>query len=73
MSVPLDTQESIVVLFGAVGVWLGYPLADSIVGLSITVAVFRIVWDSATAVFTQPLDGVDPEVTDEIKHAVNRT
>ena len=66
----VDGLTSLAVLFGAVGVWLGYPLADPIVGLLITVAILRIVWDSGEAVFTRLLDGVDPEVMDEIKHTV---
>lgn len=67
----VDGLTSLAVLFGAVGVWLGYPLADPIVGLIITVAIFRVVWESSKAVFIRLLDGVDPEVIDEIKHAVN--
>jgi len=67
----VDGLTSLAVLFGAVGVWLGYPLADPIVGLLITVAIVRIVWESGKAVLTRMLDGVDPEVADEIKHAVN--
>jgi cation diffusion facilitator family transporter len=66
-----DGLTSLAVLFGATGVWMGYPLADPIVGLLITAAIARIVWESGRAVFTRILDGVDPEVTDEIKHAVN--
>ena len=69
----VDGLTSLAVLFGAVGVWLGYPLADPIVGLLITVAIFRIVWESGKSVLTRLLDGVDPEVIDEIKHAVNHT
>ena len=69
----VDGLTSLAVLFGAVGVWLGYPLADPIVGLLITAAIFRIVWEAGKAVFTRLLDGVDPEVIDEIKHAVNHT
>jgi cation diffusion facilitator family transporter len=67
----VDGLTSLAVLFGAVGVWLGYPLADPIVGLLITAAIFRIVWESGKSIFTRLLDGVDPEVIDEIKHAVN--
>jgi len=67
----VDGLTSLAVLFGAVGVWFGYPLADPIVGLLITVAILRIVWESGKSVFTRLLDGVDPEVIDEIKHAVN--
>src|SRR5262245_45757826 len=39
----VDGWTSLAVLFGAVGVWLGYPLADPIVGLLITAAIFGIV------------------------------
>ena len=69
----VDGLTSLAVLFGAVGVGLGFPLADPIVGLLITVAIFRIVWESGKSIFTRLLDGVDPEVIDEIKHAVNHT
>ena len=67
----VDGLTSLAVLFGAVGIWLGYPLADPIVGLLIMVAILRIVWESGKAVFARLLDGVDPEVVEEIKHAVN--
>ena len=66
----VDGLTSLAVLFGAVGVWLGYPLADPIVGLVISAAILRIVWESGRAVFTRLLDGIDPEVLDEIKQAV---
>ena len=66
----VDGLTSLAVLFGAGGVWLGYPLADPLIGLLITVAILQIVWESGKAVFTRLLDGIDPEVIDEIKHAV---
>jgi cation diffusion facilitator family transporter len=66
----VDGLTSLAVLIGAVGVWLGYPLADPIVGLIITVAILKILWDSAKPVFQRLLDGVDPEVLDEIDHTV---
>lgn len=69
----VDGLTSLAVLFGAVGVWLGYPLADPVVGILITAAILRIVWESGRSVFTRLLDGVDPEVIDEIKHSVNHT
>ena len=64
-----DGLTSLAVVVGAVGVWLGFPLADPIVGLLITVAIFGIVWQSAKAVFTRMLDGVEPGVVDDIRHA----
>lgn len=66
----VDGLTSLVVLVGAIGVWLGYPLADPIVGLVITATIFKILWDSAKPVFQRLLDGVDPEVLDEIDHTV---
>ena len=63
-----DGFTSLAVVFGAIGVWLGFPLADPIVGLLITIAIFGIVWQSSKAVFVRMLDGVDPAVTDEIRH-----
>ena len=49
--------------------WLGYPLADPIAGLLIAAAILAIVWQSGKAVFTRILDGVEPEVVEEIRHA----
>jgi cation diffusion facilitator family transporter len=64
-----DGLTSLAVVLGAAGVWLGYPLADPIVGLIITLAIFGIVWQSAMAVFTRLLDGVETGVVEEIRHA----
>lgn len=65
----VDGWTSLAVLVGALGVWLGYPLADPLVGLGITVAILGIVWQSGKAIFTRMLDGVDPNVIEEIEHA----
>jgi cation diffusion facilitator family transporter len=65
----IDGFASLAVLVGALGIWMGYPLADPIVGFLITTVILRIVWESGKSVFTRLLDGVDPEVIDEIKHA----
>ena len=64
-----DGLTSLAVVLGAIGVWFGFPLADPIVGLLITVTIAGIVWQSAKAVITRSLDGVDPSVTAEIRHA----
>ena len=63
----VDGLTSLAVLFGALGVWLGYPLADPIVGLVISVAILRIVVETAKSVFSRLLDGVEPEVPDEVR------
>src|SRR5213594_3857146 len=64
----VDGWTSLAVLVGALGVWLGYPLADPIVGLAITAAIFIIVVQTSREIFTRMLDGVDPAVVDEIRH-----
>src|SRR5215207_455110 len=67
-----DGWTSLAVLVGAVGVWLGYPLADPIVGLLIAAAILVIVWQSGKMVFARLLDGVDPSVIGEIRSAAAR-
>jgi cation diffusion facilitator family transporter len=69
----IDGFTSLAVLVGAIGVWLGFPLADPIVGLIIALAILRIVWQSARAVFSRAIDGVDPEVVDEVHEALKHT
>jgi len=66
-----DGWTSLAVLIGAIGVWLGYPLADPIVGLLISLAILMIVWQSGRAVFTRLLDGVEPGIVEEIRHAAH--
>ncbi len=69
----VDGWTSLAVLAGAVGVWLGFSLADPIVGLLIAAAILYIVWDSAKMVFTRMLDGVEPGILEEIHHAASDT
>ena len=49
-------------------IWLGFPLADPVIGLLITLAILKIVWDSGKAVFSRLLDGVEPKIIDELKN-----
>jgi cation diffusion facilitator family transporter len=67
-----DGLASLAVLAGAIGVSLGYPLADPIAGLVITMGILRILWEAGRLVFRRLLDGVDPEVVDEIVFAVRQ-
>lgn len=65
----VDGLTSLSVLAGVIGARLGYPLADPIIGLLITLVILRIVWTSGKEVFRRLLDGIDPEVINEIRHA----
>lgn len=64
-----DGLTSLAVVLGAVGVWMGFALADPIIGLLITIAIFAIVWQSARSVLTRMLDGIEPNVVAELRHA----
>lgn len=64
-----DGLTSLAVVVGAIGAWMGYSLADPIVGLIITVMILGIVWQSGKSVLTRMLDGVDPEIVGELRHA----
>lgn len=66
----VDGVTSLAVLGSVVGVWLGFPILDPIVGIVITVLILRILWSAAKIVFLRMLDGVDPTVLDDIRHAV---
>jgi cation diffusion facilitator family transporter len=68
----IDGWTSLAVLIGAVAVWLDYPLADPIIGLLITAAIFGIVIQSGKSIFTRMLDGAEPRVIDEIRHTAER-
>jgi len=64
-----DGLTSLAVVVSALGVWLGFPEVDPLLGLLITVVIFGIVWQSTKAVFTRLLDGVEPALIDDIRHA----
>jgi cation diffusion facilitator family transporter len=59
-----DGFTSLAVLFGAGGVALGYPLADPIVGLLITVAILAVLRGAVRDIFHRLMDAVDPDLVD---------
>ena len=67
-----DGFTSLAVLAGAIGVWLGYPLLDPIVGLGIGIAILVIVWNSARDMYYRVMDAVDPEITQLVEKTVSK-
>ena len=67
----VDGWTSLAVLLGALGMWAGYPLADPVIGLLISAAIFVIVWQSARSVVVRMLDGVDAETLTSVSHAAS--
>lgn len=68
-----DGWTSLAVLAGALGVWLGYPMADAVVGLLISLAILVLVWQSARSVGLRLLDGVEPGTLEVIRKAAEST
>ena len=66
-----DGFTSLAVLAGAIGVWMGFPLFDPIVGLGIGIAILGIVWKTAQDMWHRMMDAVDPEIHEEFKHAAS--
>ena len=64
-----DGLTSLAVLFGAGGVWLGYPLADPIVGLLITVAILFVLKDAVIQIWHRLMDAVDPALLERAEAA----
>jgi len=65
-----DGFTSLAVLLGAGGVALGYPLADPIVGLIITVAILAMLRTAVRDVFRRLLDGVDPALVETAERSL---
>jgi cation diffusion facilitator family transporter len=65
----VDGFTSLAVLIGVVGVWLGIPILDPIVGILITIAILFIVKDAALSVWNRLIDGIEPEILAQIEHA----
>ncbi|MGO4186413.1 cation diffusion facilitator family transporter [Pseudarthrobacter sp. TAF60_1] len=61
-----DGFTSLAVVAGVIGVWLGFPLADPIVGLLISVAIGVLLWGTVRDVGRRLLDGVDPDLSDRL-------
>ena len=62
-----DGFTSLGVLAAAAGVWLGFPQADPIVGLLITVAILFVLRDAAGQVFGRLMDAVEPELVADVE------
>jgi len=63
----VDGFTSLAVVVGVAGVALGFDLADPIVGLAISLAIFRIVWQSIRSIGLRAMDGVEEGTIDSIR------
>ncbi|MDQ4039831.1 MAG: cation diffusion facilitator family transporter [Actinomycetota bacterium] len=67
-----DGFTSIAVVFGVVGVWLGFPQADAIIGFFIALAILGILFSSLRTTVRRLMDGVESGVVDEMAAVASR-
>jgi cation diffusion facilitator family transporter len=67
-----DGFTSLAVVAGALGVMAGFPLADPIVGLLITVAILFVLRSAATDIYRRLMDAVEPELVDTAEAVLRR-
>lgn len=65
-----DGFTSLAVVAGVIGVWLGFPLADPIIGILISVTIFILLWGTARDIGRRLLDGVDPGLLERTEAAI---
>ena len=68
-----DGFTSLAVVVGAAGVMAGFPLADPIVGLLITVAILFVLKGAATDIYRRLMDAVDPNLVDAAEASLRST
>jgi cation diffusion facilitator family transporter len=66
-----DGLTSLAVLIGAAGVWLGFALADPLVGLLITAAILLVLKDAAIQMWRRLMDAVDPRLIEQASAAAS--
>ena len=69
----IDGFTSLAVVVGALGVMLGFPLADPIVGLLISAAIIVLLWGTVRSIGRRLLDGIEPELVDQLEQALTET
>jgi cation diffusion facilitator family transporter len=62
-----DGLTSLAVAAGAVGVLAGFPLADPVVGLLITVMILGVLRSAARDVYRRLVDGIEPDLVDRAR------
>jgi len=68
-----DGFTSLAVVAGALGVLAGFPLADPLVGMLITIAILIVLRSAARDIYRRLMDAVDPELVDTAEAALRDT
>lgn len=65
-----DGFTSLAVVVGGIGVVLGFPLADPIVGLLISAMIAVLLIGTVRSVGRRLMDGIEPELVDRAEHSL---
>jgi len=65
-----DGFTSLAVVVGAVGVMLGFPLADPIVGVLISIAIIVLLIGTVRSIGRRLMDGIEPDLLHRAEHAI---
>ena len=65
-----DGFTSLAVVVGAIGVMLGFPLADPIVGILISIAIIVLLIGTVRSIGRRLMDGIEPELLQRAEHAI---
>lgn len=65
-----DGFTSLAVVIGGVGVLLGFPLADPIVGIVISIAIFILLLGTIRSIGRRLMDAIEPDLLDRAEHAL---
>ena len=69
----LDGITSLSVVLGAIGVLLGFPIADPIIGLLIAISILILLWGTVKSVGARLMDAVDPHLIERVEHGLEHT
>ena len=65
-----DGFTSLAVVVGAVAVMLGFPLADPIVGILISIAIIVLLIGTIRSIGRRLMDGIEPDLLQRAEHAI---
>lgn len=68
-----DGFTSLAVVVGAIGVLLGFPLADPLVGLLISAAIIVLLWGTVRSIGRRLMDGIEPDLLDRAEATLRHT
>lgn len=69
----LDGFTSLSVVLGAIGVLMGFPIADPIIGLLISVSIMMLLWGTVKSIGARLMDAIDPALVSRTEHALEQT